>query len=317
MKPPTRSPLLFWPTVITVCCTIGIASPCPARAQDGGPLPEQIVAPKLTDETPTAAALIQATSPGVAASLSEDVASVYVLDECLVAQTCIDRFLWALYQRTPKVDQVEHFELREVTITRHGRSRTVTKFVGQLVDRDFAWKDIKAADKVHMTLQDFVIGGMDRSFKSKLFQLLNMAEQAGLSPGITSGFRDDYRQSIASGLKAANSRSYHGGSAHGGHGHGLAADVICIEGKDLSDQLAASEILWRWIDQHGKEFGIGRPYMNRDRPHLAPIDGVEYAHHRGVARHFASSRTRIRKRIAAAHDHRMFRRTKAVRSSRA
>jgi hypothetical protein len=57
-----------------------------------------------------------------------------------------------------------------------------------------------------------VIDGMDRSFKSKLFYMLYAAEQAGFSPGITSGFRDDYRQSIASGRKARSNMSYHGGS---------------------------------------------------------------------------------------------------------
>ena len=61
-------------------------------------------------------------------------------------------------------------------------------------------------------MADYVIGGMDRDFRLKLFHMLHAAEDAGLSPGITSAFRDDYRQSIASGLKAANDRSYHGGS---------------------------------------------------------------------------------------------------------
>ena len=67
-----------------------------------------------------------------------------------------------------------------------------------------------------MSLMDYVIGGMDRDFKLRLFQTLRAAEKAGLSPGITSGFRDDYRQSIASGQKAASNRSYHGGSLRGG-----------------------------------------------------------------------------------------------------
>jgi hypothetical protein len=40
--------------------------------------------------------------------------------------------------------------------------------------------------------------------------------------------------------------------------------------------------LWKWIDAHGKEFGIGRPYLDRDPPHVAPINGKEYADHRGV-----------------------------------
>ena len=32
---------------------------------------------------------------------------------------------------------------------------------------------------------------------------------------------------------------------------------------------------------HGKEFGIGRPYLGRDPPHVAPIDGKEYVSRRG------------------------------------
>jgi hypothetical protein len=40
-------------------------------------------------------------------------------------------------------------------------------------------------------MMDYVIGGMDRSFKLKLFHTLHAAEAAGLSPGITSAFRDD------------------------------------------------------------------------------------------------------------------------------
>jgi len=132
-------------------------------------------------------------------------------------------------------------------------------------------------------MMDYVIGGMDRSFKLKLFHVLQAAEQAGLSPGITSAFRDDYRQSIASGLKAASDRSYHGGSSRGGYGHGLAADVVSVKGRTRDQRYASSEILWKWIDAHGKEFGIARPYLDRDPPHLAPTDGKEYASHRGGA----------------------------------
>ena len=80
---------------------------------------------------------------------------------------------------------------------------TVTRTFTRLVDQDFTWKDPKAAERAGMPMMDYVIGGMDRSFKLKLFHTLHAAEQAGLSPGITSAFRDDYRQSIASGLKAA------------------------------------------------------------------------------------------------------------------
>ena len=45
-----------------------------------------------------------------------------------------------------------------------------------------------------------------------------------------------------------------------------------------------SEILWKWIDAHEKELGIGRPYLDKDPPHVAPIDGKEYADKRGPAK---------------------------------
>ena len=82
-------------------------------------------------------------------------------------------------------------------------------------------------------------------------------DEAGLAPGITSAFRDDYRQSLASGLKAATDRSYHGGSFRGGYGHGLAADLVSVNGDNDAQRWAASEKLWNWIDAH-PEFGIGR-----------------------------------------------------------
>jgi hypothetical protein len=40
--------------------------------------------------------------------------------------------------------------------------------------------------------------------------------------------------------------------------------------------------LWKWIDAHGKEYGIGRPYLDKDPPHIGPIDGQEYADKRGL-----------------------------------
>jgi hypothetical protein len=101
-----------------------------------------------------------------------------------------------------------------------------------------------------------------------------------MTPGITSAFRDDYRQSIASGLKAANNRSYHGGSLRGGYGHGLAADLVSVQGATRAERLNASQAFWGWIDKRGKEFGIARPYLGRDPPHVAPIDGLEIATHR-------------------------------------
>jgi hypothetical protein len=217
-----------------------------------------------------------------------------ILSECFVMDACVDRYLWALYLRTPKEDTIRENHQRKVTVKKKGKSRTVTKNFTTLVDEDFAWKDGKAAGKVSMAMMDYVIGGVDRSFRLRLFHMLYAAEEAGLSPGITSAFRDDYRQSIASGLKAANDRSYHGGSLRGGYGHGLAADVVSIGGQTRTQRLASTELLWKWIDAHGDDFGIGRPYLDRDPPHLAPIDGKEYADHS------PSMKARLRRALATA-----------------
>src|SRR5262249_29925603 len=149
---------------------------------------------------------------------------------------------------------------------------------------DFGWKDQKAAQKVGMSLKDYVIGGMDRDFRGKLYHALRAMDDAGLSPGITSGFRDDYRQELAKGNKAAPDSSYHGGSRRGGYGHGLAADLVSVKGDTRAERCAWSDILWKWIDAHEKELGIGRPYLDKDPPHVAPIDGKEYAEKRSAAK---------------------------------
>ena len=272
--------------------------------------PESIVVAALPDssqmlppETPPVPVTTASTPDPVPNDARDAVSRIEILDECLVAETCIDRFLWALYQRTRKLDTIKVQERRKVTVKKRGKTKTVTKTFTRLVDEDFTWKDPKAADKAGMPMMDYVIGGMERSFKLKLFYTLYAAEQAGLSPGITSAFRDDYRQSIASGLKAATDRSYHGGSFRGGYGHGLAADVVSVKGATRAQRWVSTESFWKWIDAHGKEFGIGRPYLDRDPPHLAPIDGKEYAAHLGgtKAQH-AESDMKKRKRLAARND---------------
>jgi len=222
----------------------------------------------------------------------EAVSSIEIFDECLVPEICIDRYLWALYERAPKVDTAKVVEEIKETVEKNGKSKTITKKVTKYVDQDFTWKDPKAAERARMPLQDYVIGGMDRNFKLKLYSALRALDDAGLSPGITSAFRDDYRQSLASGLKASSNSSYHGGSLRGGYGHGLAADVVSVKGETRSERYRASEELWKWIDAHGAEFGIGRPYLDFDPAHIAPIDGQEYAAKRGRAKNAASTTTR-------------------------
>ena len=199
----------------------------------------------------------------------EAVTSTETLDECLAREICIDEYLWSVYQRAPKQDTIR-------VVSRHYKGG----------------------------LMEYVIRGMDRDFKLKLYHALRAMDDAGLSPGITSAFRDDYRQSLASGLKAATDRSYHGGSFRGGYGHGLAADLVSVRGETRAERLMSSENLWKWIDAHGNEFGIGRPYLDKDPPHVAPIDGKEYAdHRRGANTQHARAQITKRNLLAVRDDH--------------
>jgi hypothetical protein len=290
----------------------------------GSDEPASIVEGGLTDasqipspEAPPVQVATASTLDPVPNDAREAVRSIEILDECLVVDICIDQYLWALYQRTPKEDTIKVQEQRKLTVKKKGKTRTVTKTFTKLVDEDFTWKDPKAAEKAGMPMMDYVIGGMDRKFKLKLFHVLYAAEEAGLSPGITSAFRDDYRQSIASGLRAASDRSYHGGSYRGGYGHGLAADVVSVKGGTRDQRWTSSETLWKWIDAHGKEFGIARPYLDRDPPHVAPLDGQEYAaHHRGTNAHHAGKDVKKRNRLAGRLDHGAAKRPGTARSSK-
>src|SRR3981189_1500417 len=252
----------------------------------------------LPPETPPVQVATANTPDPVLNDAKEAVNTIETLEECLVAEICIDRFLWALYQRTPKEDTIKVHEQRKVTVKKKRKTVTVTRTFTRLVDQDFTWKDPKAAEKAGMPMMDYVIGGMDRSFKLRLFHTLYAAEQAGLSPGITSAFRDDYRQSIASGMKAAADRSYHGGSFRGGYGHGLAADVVSVDGTTRNQRWVSTEKFWKWIDAHGKECGIGRPYLGRDPPHVAPTAGREYAAHNPGMRAHAQAHVKKPTRLA-------------------
>jgi len=235
------------------------------------------------------------------------------LDACPEPDSCVDQYLWSLYERTPKVDTVKVEERIKAKVKIKGKTRTVVKTLTKYVTEDFAWKDPKAAQKAGMSLKDYVIGGMDRGFKRKLYHALRAMDDAGFSPGITSAFRDDYRQGIATGIKASSDSSYHGGSRRGGYGHGLAADLVSVNGETRAERGKSSEILWKWIDAHEKELGIGRPYLDRDPPHVAPIDGKEYAAKRGRAKAQLAGSAKNRRPGSVANDnHGMTKRAKTA-----
>jgi hypothetical protein len=228
------------------------------------------------EEAATAPTATARTAAGPAGTSVIDISEIDRVDECIDAQICIDRYLWSLYERTRKVDTVRVPEEIRVAVKRKGKIRIVTKTVSKFVVEDFGWKDPDAARKAGRSPQDYVIGGMERSFRVTLYHALRALDDAGMMPGITSAFRDDYRQTIATGQKAASDRSFHGGSFRGGYGHGQAADIVSIKGETRADRLVSSDVLWKWVDAHEKELGIGRPYLDRDAPHVAPLDGREY-----------------------------------------
>jgi hypothetical protein len=260
------------------CGSLGIllsigAAVAQVEGKDTSLNPDASPDPTLTTSTST-------TSTGTNPVDRVDMGEIERVDECLVAQVCIDRYLWSLYERTRKVDTVRVPEQIKVAVKRKGKIRTVTKTVSKYVVEDFGWKDPKAAELAGKSPMDYVIGGMDAGFRVTLYHALRALDDAGLMPGITSAFRDDYRQIIASGQKAQSDRSFHGGSFRGGYGHGLAADIVSVKGETRAERLASSDVMWKWIDAHEQELGVGRPYRDRDAPHVGPLDGREYVSRR-------------------------------------
>src|SRR5215471_5941664 len=94
-----------------------------------------------------------------------DMAAIDRVDECMVAQICIDRYLWSLYERTQKIDTIGVPEEIKVSVKRKGKTEIVSKTITKFVDEDFSWKDPDAAKRVGMSAEDYVIGGMDPNFK--------------------------------------------------------------------------------------------------------------------------------------------------------
>ena len=114
-----------------------------------------------------------------------------------------------------------------------------------------------------MSLADYAIAGMDRDFRELLYRAGLAMDAAGFRWTILSGFRDDYRQGLASGYKARTTDSLHGGSATtGGYGHGCAVDIKDADGNSWG--------LWMWLDAHAAEVGLERPLAGLDPDHVQP-----------------------------------------------
>ena len=172
----------------------------------------------------------------------------------------VDDYLWDVYQRQP---------------------------VKRDSTGDFTWKDPAAANRMGLSIEDYVIGGMDPAFREKLFQAGRAMDADGIQWSMLSAFRDDYRQSLASGFKARTGNSLHGGSRRtGGYGHGRAIDITVAEGD--------AEVVWKWLDQHGSKYGLARPMPGADPAHIQ--EAGEW--HKGSAA-MRSARTKV---VAAAHN---------------
>jgi hypothetical protein len=147
----------------------------------------------------------------------------------------VEEYLWDVYQRAP--------------VKKDGSG-------------DFTWKDAAAAERMNMSIRQYVISGMDADFREQLYHAGRAMDADGIKWSILSGFRDDYRQTIASGLKAGAKNSRHGGSVRtGGYGHGIAVDVTGADGTTMED-------VWRWLDQHGAKYGLHRPMPGYDPAHV-------------------------------------------------
>src|SRR5262245_30287393 len=112
--------------------------------------------------------------PAIKVPLAEPELNVSPLgasDECVLTEDCIDQYLWSVYERARKVDTIKVQEQIKTTVKKNGKSRTVTKTVTKLVNEDFTWKDPDAAEKAGMSVAQYVIGGMDRGFKLRLYRL--------------------------------------------------------------------------------------------------------------------------------------------------
>ena len=81
---------------------------------------------KLPAETPPMQ-IATSTGPDAVHDIGDAVRSIETVDECLVPEICTDQYLWSLYQRTPKRDTIKVVEQRKVTVTKKGKTRTITE----------------------------------------------------------------------------------------------------------------------------------------------------------------------------------------------
>src|SRR5271170_2357060 len=120
----------------------------------------------------------------------------------------VDQYLWEVYRRQPvKSDS----------------------------SGDFTWKDPAAAKHKGISLQSYVIGGMDADFREQLYHAGHAMDGDGIRWSMLSAFRDDYGQAI-----------------------------------DLTTSDGDAGAAWHWIDAHGAKYGLHRPIPGPDPAHVQP-----------------------------------------------
>lgn len=131
---------------------------------------------------------------------------------------------------------------------------------------DFTWKDYSASAKLKMDVCAYAVNGMHPDLREALFHFGREADARGVRWTILSGFRDNYRQRIASGFKARECCSRHGGNrVTKGYGDGRAIDIWADDG---CGNLASPDALWSLMDTVGKGLGLVRTIKGRDPAHV-------------------------------------------------
>ena len=134
------------PAVLSAAVPVTVADTAIVEAASLGPSPMPPPEDPVQVVTVSTPDPVQSDVQGAVRS-SETLGSLETLDECLVADTCIDQYLWSAYQRTLKRDTIKVPEKKKVIVKKNGKTRTVVKTITKLVGEDFTWKDPKAAER--------------------------------------------------------------------------------------------------------------------------------------------------------------------------
>ena len=139
---------------------------------------------------------------------------------------------------------------------------------------NFTWKDKKAADRLRMTVCQYAIEGMAPDLREALYAFGRQADDKGIRWSFLSAYRDEYRQRLAEGIKAAPCGSMHSDRTCGtkGYGRGKAADLwlAAEDGRPAHNP----NPLFQFIDSVGRLFGLSRPMPGYDPAHVQVGSGL-------------------------------------------